>query len=117
MALDSVVYTLIDPENPSNRFDIDGHVQLHFNDETFASFHDTVTRVKRTACASKCFLASNRMWYQLVSDGTDVHQYRHDGATMRRVVYKAPANALSDDEIRELMHAPVEQPMATPSGN
>jgi hypothetical protein len=88
------VYTLADPENPSNQFDIDGNDRLYFNDGTFASFHDTVTRVKRTPGASKCFLASNRMWYQLVSDGTYVRQYRHDGATIRQVVRKAPPNAL-----------------------
>ena len=102
-----VVYTLIDPDHPSNRFDVDGNARLDFNDDTSASFHETFTRVKHTACASKCFVAPNRTWYQLMSDGTDVLQYRHDGVTKRLIVRKAHPNALSDDEIRDVMRVPV----------
>jgi hypothetical protein len=99
----TVVYTLIDPDLPSSSFNVDGSDTLRFNDGTSASFHETFTRVKRTRCASKCFVAPNKTWYQLMSDGTDVVQFRHDGVTKRTVVRKPHPNALSDDEIREVL--------------
>ena len=102
-----VSYALIDPDCPSNQFVVNGNDYLAFNDGTSATFHDTYTIVQKTRGASKCYLASSGVWYQLMLSHTMVRQYSHNGATTRSVVRKPHPSALSEVEIRTLMKVSV----------
>ena len=81
-----VTYTLIDPDNAANHFDVIGSDYLSFNDGTYATFHDTYVHVQRTHGVSKCFVVQSGMWYQLMFENSEVRQYSYNGATTRRIV-------------------------------
>lgn len=101
-------YRLIDPDNSSNIFEIDGDTILYFNDNTNGTFHNTYESIKNTKTASKCyFIKHTKMWYQLIYKNLLVYQYSFNGDFTRRI------EILSDEQIRDLIKVGVHS--GTPS--
>lgn len=107
----TIKYRLIDPDTPSNTFEIDGNSILCFNDNTNRTFRDTYENVKNTKTASKCyFIEHTKIWYQLIYKDLFVYQYSYNGTLMRRI---EQIESLSDEQIRDLIKVGVHS--GTPS--
>jgi hypothetical protein len=104
-------YILIDPDNSSNIFEINGSSILYFNDKTNGTFYETYEIVKKNKSASKCYyIEKTHMWYQLIYKDKCIYQYAFNGTLFRRI---EQVERLSDENIRELMKVGVHS--GTPS--
>ena len=95
------IYKLIDPDNSSNIFQIDGMSILFFNDKTTGTFYDTYESVRKNKSASKCYYIDlNKMWYQLIYKDQSIFQYSFNGTLTRQIDH---IQQISDEKIRELI--------------